>query len=133
VNDFLPSGLKFLDLKKLENSEPSLNESIEKIVYSLDLKNKEVIGSIEKHKREKKKSSLSSYEMVQQLIELFLERNSETQVSYSLDKKEGKLYLSSNYYQKKGVRPQKIIEDIFGIRNSVFLLTREEVLFKLTR
>jgi radical SAM family uncharacterized protein/radical SAM-linked protein len=133
VNDFLPSGLKFLDLKKLENSEPSLNESIEKMVYSLDLKNKEVIGSIEKHKREKKKSSLSSYEMVQQLIELFLERNSETQVSYSLDKKEGKLYLSSNYYQKKGVRPQKIIEDIFGIRNSVFLLTREEVLFKLTR
>jgi radical SAM family uncharacterized protein/radical SAM-linked protein len=133
VNDFLPSGLKFFDLKKLEKPEPSLNESIEKMVYSFDLKNKEVREAIEKHKREKRMSALSNYEMVQELIELFLKKNSEARESYSLDEKQGKLYISSNYSQEKGVRPQKIIEDIFGIDNPVFFLTREEVLFKLTR
>lgn len=133
VNDFLPSGIKFFDLKKLEKPEPSLNESIEKMVYSFDLENKEVREAIEKHKREKKMSALNNYEMVQELIELFLKKNSESRESYSLDEKQGKLYISSNYTQEKGVRPQKIIEDIFGIDNPVFFLTREDVLFKLTR
>jgi radical SAM family uncharacterized protein/radical SAM-linked protein len=133
VNDFLPSGLKFLDLKKLEKSEPTLNESLEKMVYSFDLKNREVREVIEKHKREKKMFSLNNYEMVQQLIELFLEKNSESHLRYFLDEKEGKLYLSFNYSPEKGIRPQEIMEDIFGIENSVFFLTREDALFKLTR
>jgi radical SAM family uncharacterized protein/radical SAM-linked protein len=133
VNDFLPSGLEFFDLKKLENHEPSLNESIDKMVYSFDLENNKVIAAIENHRREKKMFSLDNYETVHQLIELFLENNKEFHVNFSLDRKEGKLYFSTNYYQEKGIRPQKIIEDIFGIQNPVFLLTREEVLFKLTR
>ncbi len=133
VNDFLPSGLKFFDLKKLENSELTLNESLEKMVYSFDLKNREVLEVIEKHKKEKKIFTLNNYEIVQQLIELFLKQNSKARESFYLDKKKGKLYLSSNFSREKGVRPQDIIGDIFGIDNPVFLLTREEVLFKLTR
>ncbi|NIM89535.1 MAG: TIGR03960 family B12-binding radical SAM protein [Candidatus Aminicenantes bacterium] len=135
ANNFLPSGLKFLELRKLDKPEPSLNETIEKMVYSLDLKNKDVSESIRKHKhkREKKMSASNNYEMVQELIESFLKQNSEALESYYLDKKQGKLYLSWNFSQVKGVRPQDIIEDIFGIDNPVFFLTREEILFKLTR
>jgi len=133
VNDFLPSGLEFFDLKKLENHEPSLSASIDKMVYSFDLENNEVIEAIENHRREKKMPSLDNYEIAHQLIELFLKNNEESQVGFSLDEKEGKLYFSMNYYQEKGIRPQEIIKEIFGIQNSVFFLTREEVLFKLTR
>ncbi len=133
VNDFLPSGLKFFDLKKLEKLEPSLNESMEKIIYSFDLENEEVKEAIKKHRRKKNISPSSNHEMVQEMIEPFLKKNREARESYSLDLKSGKLYLSSNYSPEKTIRPQKIIEDIFGIGNPVFFLAREEVLFKLTR
>jgi len=134
VNNFLPSGIKFFDLKKLEESEPSLNASIDKMVYSLDLKNSEVIEAIGEHKKEKKLSSLNNYEIVRQLISQFSEKNrNESIAAFSLDEKAGKLNIALNYSQEKGVRPQKIIEDILGIENPVFLLTREKVLFKLTR
>jgi radical SAM family uncharacterized protein/radical SAM-linked protein len=134
VNNYLPSGIKFFALKKLGNSEPSLNESIEKMVYSLDLKNREIIEAIENHRKQKNLSSLNNYDLVRQLIGQYLEKNKDESIaSFSLDEREEKLYLSLNFSQQRGVKPQKIVEDIFGIDNPVFLLTREKVLFKLTR
>ena len=134
VNKFFPTGIKFFGLKRLGPSEPTLNESIEKMVYSFELKNRELIEAVEEHNKEKNISSLNTYEMVRRLVEQFLENNGDESIAgFYLDEKEGKLYLSMNYSQQKGVRPQKIVEDIFGIKNPVFLMAREKVLFKLTR
>jgi len=134
VNNFLPEGIKFLALKKVENSEPSLNESIEKMVYSLDLKNREIIEAIEEHRKQKNLSSLNNYDLVRQLIGQYLEKNKDESIAdFSLDEREGKLYFCLDFSQQRGVRPQEIVEDIFGITNPVLLLTREKVLLKLTR
>ena len=133
MNNFLPSGIKFIDLKKLEKSELSLNESIEKIVYSLDLNSREVIERLQEMKRNENMTLLNHYEIVQKLMERYMKKNLDTSIaSFSLDEARKRLYVTVNYSPEKSIRPREIFERIFGIENPVFLLTREKILFTLT-
>jgi len=134
INKFLPPGIKFLRLKRLKASEPSLDASIENMVYSFDLKNQEINDALEELDRERKMASTGRHEVIQRLVDEFLNKNRDESIEdISLDEKKGKLYISLNYYNQKRIRPQEIIKNICGINNSVFYMTREKIVFKLTR
>jgi len=134
VNKFLPSGIKFTGMRRIELSEPSLNKDIRKMIYSLNLKNQEVIDAVKRLEIKRNIPSSDSYEIIQRLFEEFIAKNKdETIVDIFLDRKEGKLYIIMKFSLQKGVRPQEIVEGILEIENSVFYMAREEILFKLTR
>jgi radical SAM-linked protein len=133
INNFLPRGVKFLQLKRLEASEPGLNQSIEKMVYSFDLKGREIDLALEELKKEKKMASIG-FEMIQGLVDEFWHNNQDGSVEdILLDEKKAKLYLTLDYSNQRRMRPQEIITNIFGLHNSVFHMAREKIVFKLTR
>ncbi|MFB0564077.1 MAG: TIGR03960 family B12-binding radical SAM protein [Candidatus Aminicenantaceae bacterium] len=133
LNKFFPSGIKFINLRRVKNSEPSFNESINGMVYSCDVNNEEIFRAVEQHRKEEKMRPMDLYEVVKVLVERFLAVNkNESIADIFLDEKKGRLYIYINYPFQNGVRPQKVVEDMFDIKNSVFLMAREEILLKLT-
>ena len=130
MNHYLPSGIKFLALSKIKDSDLSLNESLEKIVYCVDLKNKEIEQAILSIKQQRNLPSAAKNKIVQTLINEFLSRKDESIETLFLGKKGGKLFIHLKHSPQKPVRAQDIAEAIFGIKNLVYSLTREKLIFK---
>jgi radical SAM family uncharacterized protein len=65
INAFLPSGIHFIHLKKLDSLAPPLNKRIKTLVYSVDLKSNEIKDAISKI-RQKKKGPGGDEDLVQE-------------------------------------------------------------------
>ena len=131
INRHLPSGVKFLQLKRMSESEPLLNEDIQSFLYSVDLERKEIKEALEEFKRERRKSSLKNEDMIKLLIDEFLESDKRRLLGrIHLERGASKLFLHVDYPYQRKMRPQEIVKKIFGLKNPVFLMAREEVLFK---
>ncbi len=130
VNRSLPQGIQFLELKKMKSDWLSLNEEIETFVYSTDLKNRDIKSALEAVCEERKISSSDSYKVVEQLVEDFLAKNaSESLEKIFVDRRKDKLFLHLKHFSYKTIRPQKIVEILFGIKNPVLAMAREKAVF----
>jgi radical SAM-linked protein len=131
MNKYLPSGIKFLSLRSLENSESSLSKGIKTLAYSIDLKSQEVSEALEAIRKENSASSSDHFEIIEKLVDDFLAKNeNECIEDISLDRKTDKLFISIKYSPQKSIRTQKIAEDIFQMKNPVFAMAREKILFE---
>jgi len=131
VNNVLPSGIKFLKIERVKESEPSLSKQIEGFVYSLDLNNKEIKKAIQKLEKQGFDSWPQKLEFLRQLLKEFLQKSNRALLSkVSLDFQKNKLFLRLPYSAQPGLRPQEILANVLDIKNSVFFMTREKVLFK---
>ena len=131
VNECLPTGINFFHLKKIEPSEQGLSQSLEDMVYSLDLKSPEVRKAVGELRKKKTIVTHDNLAFVQGLINDYLDKNSNPSLkALYADMKEEKLILTIHFSPQKGLRAQKIIEEIFGIEHPAFLMAREEVSFK---
>jgi len=128
LNSYLPSGLKFLGLERMTNSMPSLYKDLKTLVYSVDLgkqKTLYVLGG------EKQKAVAEDWKNIQNRVEAVLkEINNDALQKVDLDRKTKKITLYLSYSSQKSLRPQDIAENITGLKNPVFLMARENVLFK---
>lgn len=130
VNPCLPPGVKFLHLKRLESVEPSLSEGIKTMVYSLDLKSREVKEAYEKIRKERRFSSEDDSKNIEELLEqFFADKKSEWVEKVFVNRSSGKLLFHLKYSPQKGVRPQDIVTKVLSIENPVFAMAREEILF----
>ncbi len=130
LNANLPSGIKFLELRRLDEKTPGLNQDLGRLVYSIDLNAPEMKRVLE-IKDQKKDYSSQEWERIEKQIEATLHKNKESDPEeVFVDKKSGKLLLCFNYSAQKGIRPRQIVENAFGIKNPVFMMTREAALFK---
>jgi uncharacterized protein (DUF2344 family) len=131
MNKYLPSGIKFLSLRSLENIEPSLSKGIKTLVYSIDLKSQEVSEALEAICKENYACSSDHFEIIERLIDEFLVNNKNEYIEdISLDRKSGKLFISLMYSPQKSIRAQDIVEDLFQMKNPVFAMAREKILFE---
>jgi radical SAM family uncharacterized protein/radical SAM-linked protein len=130
MNRYLPSGIKFLAMSKIKDSDASLNESLEKMVYSVDLKSKEIEQAILSIKHQRNLPFATKNKIVQTLINEFLTRNDESIETLFLDQNKGKLFIHLKHSSQKPIRAPGIAEAVFGIKNSVYSLTREKLVFK---
>lgn len=131
MNKHLPSGIRFLGLKRMHDSDPALHDDIKTFVYSIDLESQEIKGALEGFRKEGENSSLKDEEIVELLVDDFLNRHKDKPVEkVHLDRKAGKLFLQMDYTPQKGIRPQEIARRIFGVKNPAFIMSREEILFK---
>jgi radical SAM family uncharacterized protein/radical SAM-linked protein len=130
LNANLPSGIKFLELQRLDERTPKLNQDLGRLVYSINLNAPEMKQVLE-IKDKKKHYSSQEWEKIEKQIEEILHKNKETDPEeVRVDRESGKLLLSFNYYAQKSIRPRQIVESAFGINNPVFMMAREEAYFK---
>lgn len=131
VNKFLPSGVKFLSLEKFKTFKPRLNEEIKTLVYSVDLKDQEIKEALEAICKEKNISSDDDCKKVEKIVDDFLANNKNGNIEgISADRKRKKLFLYLKHSPHKNIRSQEIVENILRIKNPVFMMAREKVLFR---
>jgi radical SAM family uncharacterized protein/radical SAM-linked protein len=131
VNKFLPAGVKFLSLKKFKTFKPRLNEEIKTLVYSVDLNNQEIKEALEAICKEKNISSDDDYKRMEKIVDDFLENNKNGNIEgIYADRKRKKLYFYLKHSPHKNIRSQEIVEHILRIKNPVFMMAREKVLFR---
>ncbi|MGB8951336.1 MAG: TIGR03960 family B12-binding radical SAM protein [Candidatus Aminicenantales bacterium] len=128
LNQCVPPGIRFLKLKKLKNSAPSLHRRIHLFVYSLDLNLPEIRAAIESMAR--KKNLISGGEkVVQDLIQAYSEKRDESIEQILYDAENQKINFHLRHSPQRDPRIQDIVEETFGIKNSVYFLTRERIIF----
>jgi radical SAM-linked protein len=130
VNRFMPAGVEFLSLKKLKTFKPRLNKEIKTLVYSVDLKSREIKEALETICKEKNISSDDDCKKAEKIVDDFLADNKDGNIERIFpDRKRKKLFLYLKHSQHKNVRSQEIVENILRIKNPVFVMAREKVLF----
>lgn len=130
INTSLPEGIRFIGLKKLEDHCHRLHQDLEAMIYSFDLKAPEIRGLFEIAENTDETSSEIWEKLEKRVSEFFLMHEELSFLKADVDRKSGKLLLRIPYPTRKGIRPQKIVEQMLGIKNSVFLMCREDIHFK---
>jgi radical SAM family uncharacterized protein/radical SAM-linked protein len=129
VNKFLPQGISFTGLVKVDQSQTTLSKQIKALIYSLDLSKEDVRKATEglfPWKNEEK----SYYGAVKSLMDAFMkELKPNSVMKATVDIKKAKLLLYMKPDFQKNLKPQQIIERIFQLGNPVFFMAREEILF----
>jgi radical SAM family uncharacterized protein/radical SAM-linked protein len=130
INDHLPDGIEFNNLKILQDSEPSVNKRIRAFIYSLDLTDKKIKSSVENLCPEKE-SGEKYFSCLERLIGVYLKSGPHgTLEEISLDREGQKLYLQIRHGAGKSLRAQDIIAEIFGLQNPAFRMAREKFLLE---
>ena len=96
------------------------------MIYSVELDTPEVKEtlSIQNNTR------LDAFKTVQQSIDNFCDKHQDDSLEkIVLDKEENKIYIYSRFVFHKPLRPQIIAEKILGLKNPVYIMSRETVLF----
>jgi radical SAM-linked protein len=131
INAYLPPGIRFLCLERLENYDLSLIERIHSLVYSVDLSEDHVIETLQKSQKCKKETQIDAVQHVESLVDSYIERNRHgSMIDFSVDRNSRKLLLDIKFDTKKLVRPQDIVSEITGITNPVYDMVREKIVFK---
>ncbi len=129
LNACLPSGIRILGLERQEGIKSTLNREIDALVYSVDLKSREMISAM--RGRTVKETSPSRYysQIERRLNDSLSKSDNESIQEKVIDRKTGKLFLHLKHNTQKNVRPQDIVRKIFGIQNPTFVMAREKIVF----
>ena len=130
MNACLPSGIRILGLERREGIKSTLNKEIKTLVYSVDLKSREIM-SVVRDQTEKILSDSDYYSRIEKRVKESLTKTQvESILEKAIDRKEGKLFLHLKHSLQKSIRPQEIVENIFGLKNPTFIIAREKIVFK---
>ncbi len=131
LNSFLPPGIRFSRLKRLCESNLSLVEEIQTLVYSVDLKNEDIRTSLKLGYESQKAPFLDAGEIAECLVDNYTkDHRDDPMVRLRVDRKEQKLVLEVEFSPQQSIRPQDIVSDILGIANPVYDMARERITFK---
>ncbi len=117
INAVLPEGLRFEALKKCQADCPPLSHDIKGLVYSLDLSDPEISDLEELEKR-------LSAENLERLTGVYQNR-----VKIKPDWPAKKLWFFIDYDSRRPTRIQDVVEELLGLKGSVYMLTREYIIF----
>ncbi|MFP4081927.1 MAG: TIGR03960 family B12-binding radical SAM protein [Candidatus Aminicenantes bacterium] len=128
INRYLPSGLKFLSLKRMEDHHPSLHKDLKTLVYSVDTEDSEIKEALDKKESD---DLLGFEERITKRVDDFIEKTGEVnRERVFFDSNSRRLFIYQSYSGQKSIRPQDMVREIFGIQNPVFVMTREKILFE---
>lgn len=129
INEYLPAGIRFSGLMRMDESQVSLSKQIRTLVYSLDLSDKKVREAVESLFPWKNREN-AYYYAVQRLVDNFIKKVEGNSLEGAfVDPEKAKLFLNLKPGFKEGLKPQQVVEKIFLIENPVYLMAREKILF----
>jgi hypothetical protein len=130
LNRYSGQGIRFSSLRTLTESDLSLNERIKGMVYSVDLGNPDVKKAVETGMLETQRPGDDDQEFILEKMSEFWRQNSDALLSFWLDKKKKRLFLSLPHSPRRGLRAQDIVERVFGLSYPSFYLTRERFILQ---
>ncbi|MEW5901765.1 MAG: TIGR03936 family radical SAM-associated protein, partial [Acidobacteriota bacterium] len=130
LNKSARPGIRFLRLRRLEESERSLNDRLEKLVYSANLKDPEAEQALAAEIQNQKSPRRTEREILHKKMAAFLSQHPDSGAKFWLDWRKRKLFLELPHVSSRCLRPQDIIAALFNPENPVFLLTRERLVFR---
>ncbi len=117
INSSTPDGLSFHGLKKCQPETPSLFQDIKGLVYSLDLKDPLV-----------KAASQLREKLAPDYLTTFA-ASYQGQLKIEYNQQENRLIFYLAFNPQKPLRIQDIVEEMLEIKNPVYALTREYLVF----
>jgi radical SAM family uncharacterized protein/radical SAM-linked protein len=131
LNGFLPPGIRFSGLERLEWSALSLIDRIQNIVYSVDLSAEQVFDTLKNSELNMKETHFDIVENAEGRVDKYKKDIGHvSMVQLSVNRNEKKLFLDITFDPKKIIRPQDVVSEIFGITNPVYDMARERIVFK---
>jgi radical SAM family uncharacterized protein len=119
INRSLPPGIKFSGLERIEAGSPSLYNSLDKLVYSLDRKS-EAVGR-----------AWSAKELRLALGRFRDSRGGAAAMDFRFAGR--RLFLLLPPVPARGLRVQDVVREVFGLEDPVFLVRRDDVVLKIDR
>jgi radical SAM-linked protein len=127
LNHHAPAGLIFLGLRQIDANAPSLTERMSSMVYSFDLDAPEMRAALSARETE---SGLTIDAIAARLIEEYRPFKPDLLREIFVDLPGRKVVFEIDFTPRKSLRPQDVVERIFGLPRSVHLLTREKINFR---
>ena len=128
INRFIPEGVEFFGLRRLDDEEPPMNRQIWGVVYSLDLQDEKVLSAVKSLSSEVSEEE-DYYDLVKKIAgEFFRNYGGDSLEKITVDETEGRLLLFVKNVPRKGEKPQDIVRAILGLENPVYFMTREQFL-----
>jgi len=130
LNRSTRSGIRFLRVRRVSDSEASLNDRIKAMVYSLDLKDPDVRAALKARNTSPGARPIDDLDFIQNEMARFIAGHPGFQAASWVDKSEMKLYLELPPLSRPGLRPQDVVSAVFGLENASVRLTRERLVFR---
>jgi radical SAM-linked protein len=126
VNKALPGGIRFSGLELIGGGSPSLHNSIEKLVYSLDWKNDDVAAAWAAAAPAGEGPSAPSAASLRSALERF--KGSAAGPAAAEFRISGRrLILALPPTPTRGARVQDIVQAVFGLDDPAFLVRRDDI------
>jgi radical SAM-linked protein len=133
VNTALPEGIVFSKLEEAAPFGTQLTKDIESIIYSVKLDSPEMIEALESIRKELRAAAKNDESWLERFIsEKFGLMPDTSMVNCKLDNKKKKWFIAIQFKPDHIIRPQDIVEHVFGIKNPVFIMAREKIIFRKT-
>ncbi|MGB7293955.1 MAG: TIGR03936 family radical SAM-associated protein, partial [Candidatus Aminicenantales bacterium] len=125
LNKSVRPGIRFLRVRAVGESEPTLGERIKGMVYWLDLRDDHVRPHLEARTRSAGAEAQSELGFIRREMSAFLARHPDFPAAFRLDEERDRLVFEFPHLSRRGLRPQDVIGEVFGLKNASFRLTRE--------
>jgi radical SAM family uncharacterized protein len=132
VNKSLPPGIRFLGFERVDAGSPSLHNAMDRLVYSLDWKNEDVSRAWEAKSRagEGDRPPTLTSRVLKAALGGFKSSLPEGAAVLDFRISGRRLIINLPISPAKGFRAQDIVRDVFGIEDPVFLIRRDDIVFK---
>jgi radical SAM family uncharacterized protein/radical SAM-linked protein len=130
LNRSARTGISFLSVRRVGDSEASLAGRIRGLVYSLDLSDEALGAALEARKAALGMTPVDNRGFIRQEMARFVKEQAGFPLSFRVDVEENKLYLEFPALLRRGLRPQDVVSTVFGLDNASFRLTRERLIFR---
>ncbi len=127
LNGHAPDGIRFHRLIKIGPGALSITNRIEGFVYSLDLTSDLVRGALERIRLDQGLSGAAA-DIALRLVEDYVREPLVDDIR--VDGDGHRLVLRLRFDPQRPLRPQDVVERLFGFTGAVYALTRETVLFR---
>ena len=123
-------GIRILRVRRVGDSEASLNERIQSMVYSLDLRDQEVCAALTARRASIETPQASDIDFIRDEMAHFIEGNPGCRAAFKVDETGMKLTLELPALSSRGLRAQDMVASVFGLKNASSRLTRERLVFR---
>jgi radical SAM family uncharacterized protein/radical SAM-linked protein len=126
INNFFPAGVKALGLEKVKHTRPPLSKDIGSMVYSFDLKQKDIQESLRNRIGQKAEDLSVSFQFIKKVLN---EKAVPGLSKVSFDEKKGSVLLEFLFSPGKAVRIKSVLQKVFEVEYPNFIATREKINF----
>ncbi len=130
INTLLPEGFRFFRVEEKSENDLTLTNDIGSIIYSFEIKEEEVKQTVEDKIKALPESRKGKQEIsVVDLLKSYFDKKNIPFIDVKFDTRSEKIVFELPFSNKKMVRAQDIVSEVFNVSEPVYFMAREGVRF----